>query len=339
MHPKGEVDVMSSFPYEKIEKKIGYIFQDKGLLRQAFTRSSYTNEKGRDAYQSNQVLEFFGDSVLSCALVTLLERDFSKRYEHGVMTELTEGDFSNMKSKLSDKTKLSHVSDALGLAPYLLLGEGDKKRGVASEASVLEDLYESIIGAIWIDSGHDIETVVGVVEKTLDFRAFALGGKMQIQSYKNALQEYCQHKSRRLAFPEYTVVEKRGEDHAPIYRVECRVSPYPPAFGEGISVKKAENAAAELLLRQLRTGEKPASIKGERGHPADSFVSKLQRYADKTHKSFSFSEAKQTENAGKVIFVVHCSFGAETTTAFAVSKSEAKQKAAQKMLQHLGLCK
>ena len=327
---------MHPFPYAEVERKIGYTFKNKSLLIQAFTRTSYTNEKGRVAYQSNQVLEFFGDSVLSCALVTLLERDFAKRYEHGVMTELTEGDFSTLKSKLSDKSKLSSVSESLGLAPYLLLGEGDKKRGIANEASVLEDLYESIIGAIWIDSSHSIETVVRVVEKTLDYRALAFGKKTQIQSYKNALQEYCQDKKRRLAFPQYTVVEKLGEDHAPLYRVQCLVSPYPPVLGEGVSVKKAENAAAERLLRQLESSQQMPKPKGDGRHPADSFVSRLQRYADGAHKSLSFSDAHKTENAGKVLFVVHCSFEGKTTTAFAPSKPEAKQKSAQKMLELIG---
>ena len=328
---------MKSFPYNEIEKKIGYTFKDKSLLVQAFTRSSFTNEKGRDAYQSNQVLEFFGDSVLSCALVTLFLRDFSRRYEHGVATELAEGDFSTLKSKLSDKSKLSSASKALGLAPYLLMGEGDKKRGIENEPSVLEDLYESIIGAIWVDTGHDMETIVRVVEKTLDFRAFAQDSKAQIQSYKNALQEFCQDKSRRLGLPAYTVLEKRGEDHAPIYRVECRIAPNTSAIGEGVSVKKAENAAAQQLLLLLESREKPKEKKSE--HLADSFVSKLQRHADQEHKKVIYSEARLTENAGKELYVVHCTFDGKTTTGFAVSKSEAKQKSAQKMLEKMHICK
>ena len=93
-----------------IEEKIGYVFKDKSLITQAFTRTSFCNEHrqdGRCLYQSNEVLEFFGDSVLSAAIVTLLVKDFSTRYEHGIKTRLNEGDFSNIKSKLSDKKNLS----------------------------------------------------------------------------------------------------------------------------------------------------------------------------------------------------------------------------------------
>ena len=87
-----------------IEKKIGYTFKDKSLLKQAFTRTSYCNEhKGRGGvkYQSNEVLEFFGDSILSAAIVTLLMKDFAERYEYGISTSLGEGDFSNIKTAVS----------------------------------------------------------------------------------------------------------------------------------------------------------------------------------------------------------------------------------------------
>ena len=83
-----------------IEKKIGYTFKDKSLLRQAFTRASFCNEyEGqRGGYQSNEVLEFFGDSVLSAAIITGLIRAKTERYVHGIKTDLNEGDFSNIRS-------------------------------------------------------------------------------------------------------------------------------------------------------------------------------------------------------------------------------------------------
>ena len=95
----------------EIEGVLGYTFQDKALLVQAFTRTSFCNEhhaggEGED-YQSNEVLEFFGDAVLSCAIISLLIRTSSERYAHGIHTKLSEGDFSNIKSHLSDKSNLS----------------------------------------------------------------------------------------------------------------------------------------------------------------------------------------------------------------------------------------
>ena len=105
-----------------IEKKIGYAFKDKSLLTQAFTRSSFCNEhrNGRvKEYISNEVLEFFGDSVLSTAIISMMLRDKTERYEHGIYTKLNEGDFSNIRSKLSDKRNLSKSMQALGLQKYL----------------------------------------------------------------------------------------------------------------------------------------------------------------------------------------------------------------------------
>ena len=143
----------------EIEKKIGYVFKDKSLLTQAFTRTSFCNEhtpSPKEKYQSNEVLEFFGDSVLSLAIVTMIIKDFSERYPYGIKTELGEGDFSNIKSKLSDKKNLSDRMRELGLSKFLRMGEGDAKLGVENEPSVMEDLFESIIGAIYIDSGMDM---------------------------------------------------------------------------------------------------------------------------------------------------------------------------------------
>ena len=122
-----------------IEKKIGYTFKDKSLLTQAFTRSSFCNEhrvRGGREIISNEVLEFFGDSVLSTAIISMMLKEKTERYEHGVYTKLNEGDFSNIRSKLSDKRNLSRSMAALGLQKYLRLGEGDAKLGIANEPSV-----------------------------------------------------------------------------------------------------------------------------------------------------------------------------------------------------------
>ena len=178
---------------KEIEAKIGYTFKDKSLLGQAFTRTSFCNENkgaGGVKYQSNEVLEFFGDSVLSAAIVTLLMRDFAKRYEYGITTDLNEGDFSNIKSKLSDKKNLSLATKAMGLQKFLQMGGGDTKLGVENEPSVMEDLFESIIGAIYIDCQNDIKTVIGSVAKMLDVQDYMNVKNPPIQSFKNALQEF-----------------------------------------------------------------------------------------------------------------------------------------------------
>ena len=136
---------------------------------QAFTRASFCNERRREknAYSSNEVLEFFGDAVLSASIVSIFLNKKTERYEHGIKTELCEGDFSNIRSKLSDKSNLSATIAKLGLQKYLIMGEGDAKLGIENEPSVMEDLFESIIGAIYIDTDMYIRRFIKIVSAIL----------------------------------------------------------------------------------------------------------------------------------------------------------------------------
>ena len=246
-------DMTFSIYIPVIEEKIGYTFSDKSLLRQAFTRASFCNEQEgkRGGFQSNEVLEFFGDSVLSAAIVTKLIKTKAERYIHGIRTELNEGDFSNIRSHLADKKNLSENIVRLGLEKYLILGEGDAKLGIAKERSVMEDLFESIIGAIYIDSGFDMEAVLSSLELMLDLSLYLTKAHPPIQSAKNRLQEWCADKKRRLPPPEYKKVGESGPDHDKTYVVVCFVDGKQLGEGSARSVKLAEAAAAEEALRTL----------------------------------------------------------------------------------------
>ena len=238
----------------EIEKKIGYVFKDKSLLRQAFTRESFCNEVNRrekTPYQSSEVLEFFGDSVLSAAIVTNLIKTKSERFLHGIKTELKEGDFSNIRSKLADKKNLSENITRLGLEKYFLLGEGDKKLGVEKEPSVREDLFESIIGAVYIDSEFDMAAVMNSVNIMLDLSVYFTESKAPMQSYKNLLQEWCADKKRRIPPPVYEKIAESGPDHDKTYTCVCYVDGKLMGRGEGRNVKQAETNAAKAALEAL----------------------------------------------------------------------------------------
>ncbi len=241
----------------KIEEVIGYVFRDKSLLKQAFTRTSFSNEAGTvngAKYQSNEVLEFFGDGVLSVAIISLLLSRCTERYAHGIRTELTEGDFSNIKSKLSDKTNLSRSIAKLGLEKYLLVGEGDAKLGIINEPSVMEDLFESIIGAVYIDSDKSIKTVGGVVERILDMSVYTSDGAHK-QSAKNALQEWCADKSRRLPAPVYKTLSEEGPDHKKVYERGVYIGERLIASAKGKNQKAADALAAAAALERLMAKE------------------------------------------------------------------------------------
>ena len=239
-----------------IESVLGYTFKDKALLRQAFTRTSFCNEHhargtGED-YQSNEVLEFFGDAVLSAAIISLLIENSSRRYAHGIHTELSEGDFSSIKAHLSDKSNLSVAMGRTGLQRYLLMGEGDIKLGMENEPSVMEDLFESIVGAVYIDSDGSIDAVIKTVGVMLDISVYLdRNPAPAIQSYKNLLQEWCADKRRRLPLPKYKKISEDGPDHDKRFTVEVHLNSNVIGVGSGHSKKNAEQAAARKALELM----------------------------------------------------------------------------------------
>ena len=320
-----------------IEKKIRYAFRDKSLLRQAFTRTSYCNEKnyrGRECYSSNEVLEFFGDSVLSTAIISLLLNEKTERYAHGIKTELTEGDLSNIRSKLSDKRNLSRCTAELGLQKYLLVGEGDGKLRISEEASVMEDLFESIIGAVYIDCGMDIKTVIQVVSGMLDITAYA-EGEAPIQSYKNALQEWCADKSRRLPPPVYKTLSESGPDHRKVYERACYIGDKLYGVGTGKNQKLADTAAAEAALGALK---KEAALESEIKDAARA----LRAYATKgklgSPEYHDLGEAPES-TASDRIYIVECCFAGKVASGSGRSKNEAREAASAKILAEINKVK
>ena len=154
---------------KKIEKKIGYEFRYKRHLEIAFTRSSYAEEvkiKGEDVI-SNEVFEFYGDSVLNYIVVDSVSL-FRYRDIDGVSKSRTQEELTNYVSFWTDKTMLSSKIQELGISKYLIMSEGDKKNNVQNNISAQEDLFEAIIGAIWFDTDKDLKIIKNVVYNLLD---------------------------------------------------------------------------------------------------------------------------------------------------------------------------
>lgn len=318
-----------------IEKKIGYTFKDKSLLTQAFTRSSFCNEhkqRGGRGYMSNEVLEFFGDSVLSTVIISMMLRDKTERYEHGIYTGLNEGDFSNIRSKLSDKRNLSGSMAALGLQKYLRMGEGDAKLGIENEPSVMEDLFESIVGAVYIDSGMDLSCVSNVVAGMLDVSKYYSGNTAPIQSYKNALQEWCADKKHRLPPPVYKTVSESGPDHKRVYERAVYVGDRLVATGKGKNQKIADSAAAEAALEILKKeGETCQNVNFES-------LSALKSHASKNKQpSPEFKDLGETpaSTVSSREYMIECRCMGVSETAVGKSKQEARALAAEKVLNKL----
>ncbi len=324
---------------KEIEEKIGYTFEDKSLLTQAFTRTSFCNErKSRTGapMQSNEVLEFFGDSVLSTAIVTIFLGELSKRYEYGIYTELCEGDLSNLRSKLSDKKNLSNATRGMGIQRYLRMGEGDMKLGIENEPSVMEDLFESIVGAIYIDSGYDLPAVIASVSRMLDIKAYFTNGTGAIQSHKNALQEWCADKKHRRAAPVYKTVSEDGPDHKKMYTRACFIGDVIYGRGTAKNQKLADALAAEEALAALIAEEegKPTAH-AKKDAPTEAAITRLKEYAareKKTSPEFrDLGESMRSTEAQRE-YQIECRFMGMSTVGCAGSKKDARIAAAAMML-------
>ncbi len=155
-----------SIDVKKIEEIIGYEFTNKKMLYQAFTRSSYSNENGG---QNNEVLEFIGDKAIDNVVIDVLLDYYGKINEVDELeTSIPVGQLSKTKSQLVNKTMLAHRIEILGLKDYLLLGKGDEAENIDDELSVKEDLFESIVGAVKMDSGNDYNSIYHTVIQMLD---------------------------------------------------------------------------------------------------------------------------------------------------------------------------
>lgn len=212
---------------EAIETRLGYQFNDRGLLKQALTHRSFGTPH-------NERLEFLGDSVLNCAIARLLYDRFSK---------LAEGDLSRVRANLVNQQSLFEVASTLGLGEHVLLGEGELKSGGFRRPSILADALEAVFGAILLDGGFDaaasvIRTLFGHIVAEMDPSAVA-------KDPKTRLQEFLQ--GRRFALPQYSVVGVSGEAHEQQFRVQCAIAELDiNCFGEGTSRRAAEQDAAKL---------------------------------------------------------------------------------------------
>lgn len=232
----------------EIEKTLGYTFIDPALLRQAFTRSSYRNE--HPECNDNEVLELIGDGVLSLAVLSWFCQRYMRQTEQGLATDFDEGQLSAMKNGLVNKQHLAERMRRLGLGRYLLTSRGDLATGIKQENSVMEDLFESIIGAIYVDAGRRFDVAAPIALRMLDVERMPLPEKQNIRlSWKNELQERSQRADNTQ--PIYcTLQEELLPNNEHRFTVSCT------ALGRtvtavGKNTKAAQEAAAKKLCELL----------------------------------------------------------------------------------------
>ncbi len=218
-------------PLDRLCDNLGYRFSDPELLETALSHRSTGS-------RNNERLEFLGDSILSYVIAAELYRRFP---------EADEGGLSRLRASLVKGVTLAELARELELGAYLNLGPGELKSGGRRRDSILADAFEAVLGAVLLDS--DIERVRGLILDLFEQRLDDTSPQAALKDPKTRLQEYLQ--ARRRDLPVYSVEEESGEAHAKHFVVSCRIEGLAESRGEGTSRRKAEQAAAALLLKEL----------------------------------------------------------------------------------------
>ena len=223
---------------KELEKKLNYTFRDPALLSEALSHSSYANEHRAAHLNSNERLEFLGDSVLGFVTAEFLF------VQH---PDLPEGDLTHLRAALVCVQSLYEVARKLELGKYLKLGRGEEAGGGRERTSILADATEAVFAAVYLDGG--IGAASQLIHRVLLDAEKEEAVEERRKDYKTALQELIQRTPGRTIT--YQLVEETGPDHCRVFVMEVSVDGQVSGRGEGRSKKEAEQAAAKAALKLL----------------------------------------------------------------------------------------
>ena len=239
-----KISALFSYPrsaeldFQSVESIIKYRFSDHSLLLKAFTHRSYLSVSGGAAHDANERLEFLGDAVLDLVVTEFL---------YTRLPTTSEGTLSKMKSILVSRKVLAGIIAGLDLGQFLLVNHGEAKTGGRKRPSNLANLYETILGAIYLDGGLSnarsfiVRTLLSAYQQILNDRDFI--------NYKSILLELAQ--GRGDGTPVYTLVEESGPDHEKKFVMDVQLGTNESAQASGNSKKLAEQKAAYRLLKKI----------------------------------------------------------------------------------------
>lgn len=223
---------------KELEEKLGIFFKDIDLLNQAFIHESYANERKEQKLVSNERLEFLGDSVLGL-MVT--------EYIYALYPDVAEGELNRVRAAVVSRPTLAEKAAELGLGQYLLLSKGEILGGGRERSSLLANVYEALIGVIYLDQGIKASEkfVIGQLKEQID-----LAKRYELfRDYKSILQELAQKDCH--CCPHYEVIDEKGPDHCKTFFVQVLINDKAMGNGKGKSKKEAEQEAAHSALQIL----------------------------------------------------------------------------------------
>jgi len=213
--------------------------RDAGLLRQALTHTSYSNEHRVPGSSSNERLEFLGDAVLELVMSDHLYRSFPR---------LSEGELTELRARVVCEAALAKQARRLGLGELLRLGRGEEAAGGRTRPSLLADAFEAVVGAVYLEGGLPAAQRFILAQLGATVAASAQAGANT--NFKSMLQEFVQGQGR--AAPVYRLLAERGPDHAKEYEVAALVDGREVGRGSGRRKQEAEQEAARHALLRLR---------------------------------------------------------------------------------------
>ena len=223
---------------QKLEETIGYRFRNRKLLETALTHSSFANERNCSGEESYERLEFLGDSILGH-----ITADFLYRQD----PPIPEGRMTRLRAELVCEQSLHRIAQRLELGKYMRLGRGEERTHGRERPSILADMVESILAAMYLDSGSLEEPRRFILNELL--LPADLGEQHRSEDYKTALQELVQRKPNQHI--SYEMLGQSGPDHDKTFVFRVLVNGVPVGEGSGRSKKEAEQMAAREALEHL----------------------------------------------------------------------------------------
>lgn len=223
---------------QKLMHDIGYEFKDINLLKTALTHSSYANENKTQSYER---LEFLGDSILSFIVSTQL---------YSSNENIPEGEMSKLRAAIVCERSLDECAKKLNFGDYLILSKGEELTGGRTRVSILADVFEAVLAAIYLDSGFQ-EAQKFVMSQLGTAINKACQGVSLYMDYKTELQEIAQSHGKKV---EYRHIKEEGPAHCKVFTVEVLYDGNVVAENKGKSKKEAEQNAAMIAVSEVKNG-------------------------------------------------------------------------------------
>lgn len=226
------------FDVHELEQRVGVHFSAPGFITQALTHPSFEHERSGAGGGNYQRLEFLGDAILGMVLADILYTRFP---------DANEGHLSRFRSQMADQENLARIARGIGLGGFIRLGRGEEQDGGRDKDSILSDVLEAVIGAVYLDRG--IDAARGLIWRLFCTMLETSGAIPACNDPKSELQELLS--ARRMGAPQYRLMDEFGPPHDRLFFFQVLVEGDVAGEGRGRSKKTAQQAAAAQALKHL----------------------------------------------------------------------------------------